>query len=95
MKSQTRSHYLAQETQLTMSHAGAVGTTDPSYSNWMRFVNCARNEAEQDMVAYPSSSLLPAGGDAAHGVMANAELMNVSEEAETDLMVKAGAKLEL
>lgn len=25
---------------------------DPAHSNWMRFVNCARNEDEQNMVAF-------------------------------------------
>ena len=25
---------------------------DPSHSNWMRFVNCARNEDEQNALAY-------------------------------------------
>ena len=26
--------------------------SDPSCSNWLRFINCARNEEEQNMVAY-------------------------------------------
>ena len=25
---------------------------DPSKSNWLRFINCARNEEEQNMVAF-------------------------------------------
>ena len=29
-----------------------VDASDPSLSNWMRFVNCARSEAEQNAAAF-------------------------------------------
>ena len=29
-----------------------VDGSDPTLANWMRFVNCARNEDEQNMVAF-------------------------------------------
>ncbi len=29
-----------------------IDGSDPSVSNWMRFVNCARHEEEQNLLAY-------------------------------------------
>lgn len=29
-----------------------IDASDPSHSNWMRFVNCARNEEEQNAAAF-------------------------------------------